>query len=348
MIIFFLLAVGNVDGQQMEGYKYSPNYYNCVYIAKSADITIDGDLSEKAWEKADWSSLFVDIENSARPAPYLDTRVKMLWDDAYLYIAAEIMESHLWATYSKQDMEISQENSFQVFIDPEGNTHNYLEIQINTLGAVLGVFHTKPFRDSGLAINSFDFKGLKRGVRIFGTLNNPSDRDEKWTIELAIPWNEMAEKAILKGPPKDKDSWKINFLRVQWDRDIKNGKYVKQKEPQKDTEKPANNWAWSQQGSLTMHQPETWGIIVFNKKADKKQISTVVDQDILKWELRKVYYQERSFYEKYGIYTSNVQTDLSKAELEIKVLGDSYTAKYCKGRACYYIREDGRIWESKK
>ncbi|MBL0026920.1 MAG: carbohydrate-binding family 9-like protein [Saprospiraceae bacterium] len=141
MIIFFLLAVGNVDGQQMEGYKYSPNYYNCVYIAKSADITIDGDLSEKAWEKADWSSLFVDIENSARPAPYLDTRVKMLWDDAYLYIAAEIMESHLWATYSKQDMEISQENSFQVFIDPEGNTHNYLEIQINTLGAVLDVFH---------------------------------------------------------------------------------------------------------------------------------------------------------------------------------------------------------------
>ncbi|MBK8518271.1 MAG: hypothetical protein IPL55_18905 [Saprospiraceae bacterium] len=74
----------------------------------------------------------------------------------------------------------------------------------------------------------------------------------------------------------------------------------------------------------------------------------MVDQDILKWELRKVYYQERSFYEKYGIYTSNVQTDLSKAELEIKVLGDSYTAKYCKGRACYYIREDGRIWESKK
>ena len=47
---------------------------------------------------APWTADFVDIQGGAKPKPRFRTRAKMLWDDDYLYIAAELEEPHVWAT----------------------------------------------------------------------------------------------------------------------------------------------------------------------------------------------------------------------------------------------------------
>src|SRR5690606_22152218 len=57
-------------------------------------LTIDGRGDEESWEKAPWSEPFIDIEGEAEP-PYR-TRMKMLWDDTYLYFHAQSEEPHLW------------------------------------------------------------------------------------------------------------------------------------------------------------------------------------------------------------------------------------------------------------
>ena len=75
---------------------YSVNYSN-------RPLNIDGKLSDQAWKKAAWTDLFVDIEGDVKPKPLFDTRVKMLWDSQYLYIAANIKEPHLWATLLNHD-----------------------------------------------------------------------------------------------------------------------------------------------------------------------------------------------------------------------------------------------------
>ena len=69
-------------------------------------IVIDGRLDDAAWRGAAWSDLFVDIEGDVRPAPTLETRVKMLWDAEYFYVGANLVEPHLWATLTAHDSAI--------------------------------------------------------------------------------------------------------------------------------------------------------------------------------------------------------------------------------------------------
>ena len=69
-----------------------PLTYTCV---RGTPI-IDGKIDDPAWDKAAWTADFVDIEGTLKPLPRFKTRVKMLWDDEYLYIAAEMEEPHVW------------------------------------------------------------------------------------------------------------------------------------------------------------------------------------------------------------------------------------------------------------
>ena len=50
----------------------------------SPAVTIDGNLDKDFWTDVDWTDDFVDIATDA--APNFQTRVKMRWDDEYLYV----------------------------------------------------------------------------------------------------------------------------------------------------------------------------------------------------------------------------------------------------------------------
>jgi hypothetical protein len=66
----------------------TPKSYECVRAKKA--IQIDGKLNDPAWKTAAWTDLFVDIEGDTKSSPRFRTRAKMLWDDDYLYIGAEM------------------------------------------------------------------------------------------------------------------------------------------------------------------------------------------------------------------------------------------------------------------
>src|SRR6266568_3194674 len=82
----------------------APRGYVC-YRARGP-VTIDGKLDDEAWKAIPWSEDFVDIEGESKPRPRYRTRMKMMWDDENLYIAAELEEPHLQATYEKHDSPI--------------------------------------------------------------------------------------------------------------------------------------------------------------------------------------------------------------------------------------------------
>ncbi len=50
----------------------------------SPAVTIDGDLDKDFWKDIDWTDDFVDIATTT--APKYPTRVKLRWDDEYLYV----------------------------------------------------------------------------------------------------------------------------------------------------------------------------------------------------------------------------------------------------------------------
>jgi hypothetical protein len=239
-----------------------PKEYTCQRAI--GKITIDGKLNEAAWRKAPTTDLFVDIEGDAKPRPRFATRAKMLWDNQYFYISAELDEPHVWGTLTKRDSVIFHDNDFEVFIDPNGDRDEYYELEINALNTVWDLFLPKPYRDGGKAQNSWDIVGLKTAVQIRGTLNNPHDTDKGWTVEMALPWQVLGEYAHKAAPPTDGDQWRINFSRVEWQHEIVDGKYRKVANTKED------NWVWSPQGVIDMHRPEMWGHVRFASKATGK------------------------------------------------------------------------------
>jgi len=229
--------------------------YDCIKI--NEPVIFDGNSSEISWQKAAWTDFFVDIEGDLKPLPYFKTRVKMLWDDKYMYFYAEMEEPHLWATLKDRDAVIFHDNDFEIFIDPDHDTFNYYEIEFNQFGTLWDLLLTKPYKDNGQAVDAWDVRDIKYAVELKGTLNDPSDKDEGWNIEIAIPWSVLEECAKHNGPPEINEEWKVNFSRVEWDTDIIDGKYVKK------PNYPEHNWVWSPQSVIDMHIPEKWGLVKF-------------------------------------------------------------------------------------
>jgi len=227
-------------------------------------ITVDGRLDDSAWASAPWSEEFIDIVGDTAPAPPLRTRFKLLWDSTYLYVAAELEEPHVWATLTARDAVVYRDNDFEVFIDPDGDGLNYYEIEINALGTVWDLLLVRPYRQGGPAITAWDIRGLQSAVHVDGTVNDPSDTDQGWTVEMALPWSVLVEAARGRRPPQDGTEWRMNFSRVQWDLDVVDGEYRKTIEPSTNRPRREHNWVWSPQGVVDMHLPERWGTVRFS------------------------------------------------------------------------------------
>jgi len=232
----------------------APKSYRCCRAANS--IRIDGDVDKKEWGVAAWTDDFVDIEGDLKPLPRFRTRCKMLWDDQLFYVAAELEEPHIWATLTEHDSVIFQDNDFEVFIDPDGDCARYFEFEINALNTTWDLYLEQAYRDGGSADNSWESNAVS-AVQVHGTINDPSDIDRSWTVEVAFPWECFSENAGVPCPPRPGDVWRVNFSRVQWQTDIVAGKYLKREGLRED------NWVWSPQGVVDMHQPEEWGFVEF-------------------------------------------------------------------------------------
>ncbi len=225
---------------------------------------IDGRLDEAAWRAAPATASFVDIEGALRPPPRFATHAKLLWDEHHLYIGAEMEEPDVSGFLTERDSVIFHDNDFEVFLDPDGNARDYFEIEINALGTVWDLFLPRAYRDGGTAENGWDAHGLASAVAIEGTLNDPSDRDRGWSVEIAIAWSDLAANANRPVPPAPGDRWRINFSRVQWRYETTGGRYEKVRDPGTGKPLAEDNWVWSPQGLISMHYPEMWGFLQFS------------------------------------------------------------------------------------
>lgn len=234
-----------------------------VYTAEkvSRPPIIDG-YADPVWDKVPWSSLFVDIEGSKKPAPAYATQMKMLWNDTCLFIFAWMEEPHLWATLTTHDAIIYRDHDFEVFIDPRKDGLNYYEIEINALGTLLDLFMDKPYKDKGIADLSWNATGIRSAIALHGTLNNNTDTDTGWSVEMAIPYAALSWRGNTHQPSPG-DSWRINFSRVEWLMQPDGISYSKQKKAD-GTNLPEQNWVWSPQGIIDMHHPQFWGTLIFN------------------------------------------------------------------------------------
>lgn len=284
--------------------EYAPEQYVCYRAA--GVIQIDGNLDEWDWQAIDPTGLFVDIEGELKPLPRYDTRAWMLWDDQYFYIAAELQEPDVWAKLDYRDAIIFYDNDFELFIDPDGDSHHYYELEVNAFSTEWDLFLVQPYRDGGPALHSWDIQGLRTAVQVQGTLNQPGDVDQGWTVEIAIPWQVLRECAHRDTPPLDGDRWRVNFSRVEWQTEVIDGMYQKVNDPVTGKPLPEANWVWSPQGIVNMHYPEMWGVVQFTGLTAGSGIASLnpkVEEQVA-WSLRQVYYAQRTWQGRHRQYAS--------------------------------------------
>jgi len=258
------------------------------YIAKKIPeaINIDGDIKKEVWQNAKWSKRFVDMV-SGQPG-MCNTRTAMLWNETHLYIAFNAEEPFVEATLSERDSLIFLENDLEVFID---GGDCYYELEVNALNTVYEVFfiwkdaYTKGSRFDTLkfdvhhpqaytfggnsdrsdttfwkgthprgirwAFTHFDMPGLQTAVTVDGTLNDNTDIDKGWSLEIAIPWKSLQILANGKSiPPSHGDRWKM-FL----------GRFQKLIHSGVEISHPA--MALNSHGVYDTHLPEKWSCIEF-------------------------------------------------------------------------------------
>lgn len=348
-IFFFILLLPILlQGFPTPQIDFNPKHYICFKSTET--IEINGKLNEESWEKCNWSDYFVDIEGNLKPEPRFKTRIKMLWDDQYFYFAAEMEEPHIWANLKERDAVIFYDNDFEIFIDPQGDTHNYYEFEINALNTVWDLLITEPYRESRCrAIDSWDIQGLQTAVYIDGTLNDPSDIDNRWYVEIAMPWK-VLEECSDQTPPIDGDQWRVNFSRVEWNVHYEDNNYHKTKQPE-------DNWVWSPQGLIAMHYPEMWGFVQFTALAVGSDTPKFIANSVedAKWALRQLYYSQKEYYERFHCYTDYI-VDLRLQDIQldnyfwppkIYVTPSGYEAILISTNKLLelHIRENGRVWK---
>jgi len=268
-------------------------------------IKIDGNESDTSWTKIEWSDPFIDIEGDKKPT--YNTQVKMLWDEMYFYVLAKIEEPHVWANITKKDAVIFYNNDFEVFVDPDGDTHNYYELEINALNTAWDLFITKPYREGNVVLNDWNMTGLKSAVKINGTINNPNDTDIGWVLEMAIPWSVYKTSYYENNVPVDR-FWRVNFSRVNWDFQISNGKYERKKDSNGKL-LHEYNWVWSPTGVINMHEPEKWGYVYFSsKKAGDSDKFIIPNDEKIKWEMYKLHRAQHKYYKQHEKWVSSIDS----------------------------------------
>lgn len=252
------------------------------YTAYRVDAppAIDGRLDEPCWLAAPRSPRFSDLIRG-RPGIH-DTRAAVLWDDRCLYVGYWIEEPLVTAALTERDAEIWHENDVELFI---AGPDAYYEFEINALGTIYEVFFiweeayrragydqipefdrsaagVRPFNGVGfpqhprgprIGFWNWDLPGLRWAVHVDGTLNDPTDRDRGWTVELAIPWAGLKWLAgpTNHAPPRPGDVWRMDFSRFN---------SYKEAPPADDP----GGWAWSPHGVWDSHIPELFTQVRFS------------------------------------------------------------------------------------
>lgn len=244
----------------------------------SAAIQVDGKLAEADWKAVEWSPRFTDILSGA-PVIH-DTRTAVLWDDKYLYVAYRVEEPFVHAKFTNHNDFIYQDNDVECFI---AGPDAYYEFEINAFNTCYEVYfawtntfaraglerHPEfqgaklvPFNGVGLTnhprggrVGNFEaaLPGLLKATHIDGTVNDDSDRDRGWTVELAFPWTSLKWLATdgRALPPKSGDVWRMDFSRFNT---------YKEAPPAQDS----GGWFWTRHGIWDSHIPELFVKVSFS------------------------------------------------------------------------------------
>ncbi len=172
-------------------------------------IRVDGKLDEPAWFAAPAAKLneFPWYKSGTKEA----TVVKLLWDDDNLYVAVLAHDTHITARHTERDGKIPEDDCLEIMLAPNPDKPDvYCNLEWNVVGGLLDNF--RPNGPKQPRAPKWDAEGVRIAGTFVGTLNNDSDTDRYWMVEVAIPFRNFAAYSK-HSPPKPGEHWNANLNR---------------------------------------------------------------------------------------------------------------------------------------
>jgi AraC-like DNA-binding protein len=202
-------------------------------------LKLDGTLND--WEKADT----LHFRNQ-------DDRVYgfSCWNNNALYFAFVVEDNNIVNTVSKKEVsKIYRQDGIGITLDPQLTraslpepSHRFLRFAANALQ-----YCEQVYVDSAkqLVVNHIK-NNIEFYVKLGGTLNQSSDTDTGYTLEIKIPWRDLG-----KNYPSSSDSLGLNVIFTNTNHPEKEGFYA----------------SWADLPVINSSNPSEWGTLVLIKPA---------------------------------------------------------------------------------
>jgi len=151
-------------------------------------ITLDGDTDVPGWLLPPGPARTGDfLSDTGKPArPYSDTR--LVWGDGHLYLALYAADQDIESHTDQPDGPVWLDDAFRVVFSRPGVEYAF---DVSPKAVI-----TDSIRRAG---GEWDYtwnSGAHASAEMDGTINDPTNKDEEWVIELAIPFESLGMEGV--------------------------------------------------------------------------------------------------------------------------------------------------------
>ena len=152
--------------------------YNCDVVESGLDI--DGALTDESWRRA--KRLKLVVAHNGQPANQITT-AKALWNSTTLFVGVHCFDRDIRG----KDGSSWGDDFVTVFLDDDIGDGSVFRLRVNPFGD----YEAAVLRNNDGVIERSDTDSINVAVMVKGTLADRSDVDSYWTIEAAIPLNQI-------------------------------------------------------------------------------------------------------------------------------------------------------------
>jgi hypothetical protein len=198
LLVAYLLFLSSLSlAQEKVAYQYPP------LIAEKIDmaITLDGVLDEEVWDSDEWATDFYQFFPSDTSLAKAQTKVRIVFDDKFLYIAAVMYNlgprDRYVSTSLRRDYRGEQNDGISFVLDTFNDNTNAFQFGINPYG----VQRESLIANGGMVSTDLNLAWDNKwysAAKIY---------EDHWIVEAAIPFSTLRynDKAI---------NWNVNFYRI--------------------------------------------------------------------------------------------------------------------------------------
>lgn len=189
--------------------------------AHDAPMVIDGVMAESQWARAARIDTFVDPGTGTKATTGLTAEARLFWDDEGLYVLVTSADPKVRGGFPEGaiDPHLWEKDTIEIMLDPDGDGDNrdYYEIQINPQNLVFDSQFDGYNSPRGSPDGPFGHEDWKVGavsaVAISGTIDDDSDIDKGYAVEVKLPWKSFTKAK--RSPPEAGDTWRANLYAME-------------------------------------------------------------------------------------------------------------------------------------